>query len=406
MSFLQQAFAPIEAIAERVGLDPFVLARLRHPERVLDVHFPLVRDDGTKEILRGYRVQWSSARGPYKGGIRFHPQVDMDEVGALAFLMALKCAVVGIPYGGGKGGVAIHPKQYSDAEQERVIRGYAKAIADGIGPTKDIPAPDVATNPRLMDAFASAYAEVIGHAEPAVVTGKTLAAGGSEGRGRATAQGGFYVLQQVLEARHMDPESRTAVVQGFGNAGQTMAEILFHHGFSITAVSDSKGGIRHQAGLDIPALVAYKETHGSVIGFPGAEPISQEELLATPCGVLVPAALERQITVENAEQIRAQMILELANGPTTAEADVMLAKQGIPVIPDILANSGGVAVSFFEWEQNRVGEHWTAAEVDGRLHALLKEATRDVLATAEELGMTYREAAYAVALRRIGQAMK
>lgn len=401
MSLLQDAFAPLETAAKRRAVDPFVLERLRHPERIVDVEFPVTMDDGTRKLFHGYRVQWNRARGPYKGGIRFHPKVDMDEVKALAFWMTVKCAVVGIPFGGGKGGVACDPKTLSVGEQERVMRGYARAIADVVGPEKDVPAPDVNTNPHLMDVFSEEYGIIAGHAEHAVVTGKSIDAGGSEGRGAATGQGGYFVFEAYREKFGMDPESMTVAVQGFGNVGQSIAERFFHHGYPVIAVSDSKAGIFSPEGLDIKKLIAYKETHGSVAGFPDSEPITQEDLLTSPCGVLVPAALEGAITPEIAENIQAQIVLELANGPTTAEADAMLAKQGVIVIPDVLANSGGVAVSFFEWQQNKTNEHWDEAEVLSRLEPLIGEAAKDVIRNAESFGVTQREAAFLLAIERI-----
>lgn len=406
MSVLKDAFAPLETAAARRAVDPFVLERLRHPERIVDVEFSVVMDDGSRRLFHGYRVQWNRARGPHKGGIRFHPQVDMDEVKALSFWMTIKCAVVGIPFGGGKGGVACDPKTLSAAEQDRVMRGYTHAIADVIGPEKDIPAPDVNTTAHLMDILADEYGRIVGHAEPAVVTGKTLENGGSEGRSAATGQGGYFVFEAYREKFGIDLESITVAVQGFGNVGQSIAERFFHHEYPVIAVSDSKGGVFRAEGLDIKKLIAYKETHGSVVGFPDTEPITHEALLTLSCGVLVPSALEGVITPEIAEGIQAQIVLELANGPTTAEADALLAKQGVIVVPDVLANAGGVAVSFFEWQQNKTREHWTEAEVLARLQPLMMEAAKDVIRTAESFGVTQREAAYMLALERLEQAMK
>lgn len=384
-------------------VSPAVIERLRHHERIVDVHVPVAMDDGSSRIFHGYRVQWNSARGPYKGGIRYHEQVDMDEVKALAFWMTIKCAVVGIPYGGGKGGVAVNPKLLSAAETERVTRGFTRAIADVIGPDKDIPAPDVNTNAAIMDIIADEYSKLVGQWSPAVVTGKSVFKGGSEGRGSATAQGGFFVFEAFRNKVGMDPESATVVVQGFGNAGHAIAHLFHHHGYKVVAVSDSKGGIHDERGLDIPAVAAYKEEAGSVVGFNGLSTLSQVEVLTLPCGVLVPSALENQLTGDIAPHVRAQMILELANGPTTPEADAYFHQHGVVVVPDVLTNAGGVAVSFFEWQQNKTDEHWPQNEVFDRLKPLMEEASRAVIETTERYGITYRQAAFVLALERIAE---
>lgn len=406
MNAFQNAMRQLEDAAATRPMDPFVLERLRHPERVVDVEFSVTMDDGSPKIFRGYRVQWNSARGPYKGGLRFHQQVEMDEVKALAFWMAIKCAVVGIPYGGGKGGVTVDPKTLSAGELERLTRSFTRAIADVIGPDKDIPAPDVNTTPTIMDILADEYGKIVGHAEPAVVTGKTIANGGSEGRGGATGQGGYYVFEEYRQKFSLDPESLTVVVQGFGNVGQSIARLFDHHGYKVIAVSDSKGGIHDERGMDIKALIAHKDATGSVAGFPGTKPVGSDELLALPCGVLIPSALENQLTAESAPRVQAQMILELANGPTTPEADQHFAKNGVIVVPDVLANSGGVATSFLEWQQNKTGEHWSETEVYARLEPLMREAARAVIRKGEEVGATHREAAFLVAVERIEMAVK
>ncbi len=406
MSVFKNAMQQLEAAARVAHVSADVVERLRHHERVIDVHVPVRMDDGSTRLFHGYRVQWNSARGPYKGGIRYHEQVDMDEVKALSFWMAIKCAVVGIPYGGGKGGVAVNPKVLSKDEVERLTRGFTRAIADGIGPDKDIPAPDVNTTPAIMDILADEYGKIVGSFQPAVVTGKTIAKGGSEGRGTATAQGGFYVFEAFRAKVGMDPESATVVVQGFGNAGHVIAHLFYHHGYKVVAVSDSKGGVHDESGLDIPALVAHKEQTGSVIGFKGLPTLSQEEILTLPCGVLVPSALENQLTGEIAPRVRAQLVLELANGPTTPEADAYFAQHGVVVIPDVLANAGGVTVSFLEWQQNKVNEHWTEGEVFERLKPIMHEAANAVAKTAETYSITHRQAAFVLAIERIGEAMK
>lgn len=406
MSVFDNAMRQLEAAAKVAKVAPEVIERLRHHERILDVHVPVKMDDGTTKLFHGYRVQWNSARGPYKGGIRYHEQVDMDEVKALSFWMAIKCAVVGIPYGGGKGGVAVNPKLLSKDELERLTRGFTRAIADGIGPDKDIPAPDVNTTPAIMDILADEYGKIVGAFQPAVVTGKTIAKGGSEGRGTATAQGGYYVFEAFRAKVGMDPESATVVVQGFGNAGHVIAHLFHHHGYKVVAVSDSKGGVHNENGLDIPALVLHKEKTGSVVGFQGLPTLSQTDVLTLPCGVLVPSALENQLTAEVAPKVRAQLVLELANGPTTPEADAYFAEHGVVVVPDVLANAGGVTVSFLEWQQNKTNEHWTEGEVFDRMKPLMMEASKAVIETAEKYSITHRQAAFVLAIERIGEAMK
>ncbi|MDO8617337.1 MAG: Glu/Leu/Phe/Val dehydrogenase [Candidatus Uhrbacteria bacterium] len=403
MSAFTNAMRQLELAATIAPLDPATLERLRHPQRIVDVQFPVKMDNGSTKFFHGYRVQWNNDRGPYKGGLRFHAQVEMDEVKALAFWMTIKCAVVGIPFGGGKGGVTVNPKELSKGELERLMRAFTRSIADVIGPDKDIPAPDVNTNPPLMDILADEYGKIIGHAEPAVVTGKSIAHGGSEGRGTATGQGGYYVFDVYREKSGFDPESGSIVVQGFGNAGQVIAKLFHHHGYRVIAVSDSQGGIHDERGLDIPALIKHKESTGRVSGFFGAREINQEELLTLPCGVLVPSALENQLTGEIAPRVQAQMILELANGPTTPEADAYFAKHGTIVIPDVLANAGGVATSFLEWQQNKTGEHWSEKEVFARMEPLIREAAKAVIHTAEKYGATQREAAFVLAIERIAE---
>ncbi len=405
MNPFQSAMEQLDLAAKTAKVDPAVIESLRHYDRLVEVQFPVKMDDGSTRYFHGYRVQWNRARGPYKGGMRYHEQVDMDEVKALAFWMTIKCAVVGIPYGGGKGGVAVDPKTLSASEIERLTRAFTRKIADVIGSDKDIPAPDVNTTSHIMDLMANEYATIIGHADPAVVTGKSIEHGGSEGRGTATAQGGYYVFEAYRKKFSLDPESLSVVVQGFGNAGQGIARLFHRHGHPVIAVSDSRGGVHHPRGLDIEALAIYKHASGSVVGFPGSTPVSQEELLTMPCGVLVPSALENQLTKEIAPRVRAQVILELANGPTTPEADAVFAKHGMIVIPDVLANAGGVTVSFLEWQQNKAHEHWGEAEVFARLQPLIQQAAHDVMDIAERESITQRTAAFVLALERIDQTL-
>lgn len=400
MSVFDNALAQFEAAADRIHLDPVVRERLRAPERVVCVRFPVRMDDGMIRFFDGYRVQHSNARGPYKGGIRFHPDVTLDEVKALAFWMTIKTAVVGIPFGGGKGGVVVDPKPLTSGERERLMRAYARAIADVVGPERDVPAPDVGTTAEDMRVFADEYAKVVGRPSPAVVTGKPVGAGGSAGRDTATGDGGFYVLDALREEIGFKPSETRVIIQGFGNVGQSIALKLYQANYQIVGISDSKGGIASETTLDPRAVLDYKQKNGSVVGFPGSSPVSQEELLTSPCDVLIPSALENQITAQNCGDIKAKIILELANGPTTTEAERVLTSKGVLVVPDVLANAGGVAVSGFEWEQNMKREQWEISVISRKLEEVMRKVFREswVLITSEK--MTFREAAYAAALRR------
>jgi len=406
MSVFSNAMRQLELAASAVQLRPSVIERLRRPERIVDVEFPVLMDDGNTRFFHGFRVQWNRARGPYKGGIRFHPGTDLDEVKALSFWMTIKCAVVNIPFGGGKGGVAVDPKDLSKGELERLTRSFTRAIVDVIGPEKDVPAPDVNTTPEIMDWVADEYAKIVGHPEPAVVTGKSVAHGGSEGRGTATAYGAYVVFDFFRDKLGFDPESSTVAVQGFGNVGQELARLFHHHGYKVVAVSDSHGGLHDEEGLDVPALIAGKKQTGRLVRTPNAREISNEELLELPCGILAPCALENAITAENAEQVSAKLILEVANGPTTPEAEMILLKRGAILIPDVLANAGGVATSFLEWEQNKIGEHWSEQEVFGRLKPMMEDATFSVVQASETHAVALREAAFIVALGRLEKAME
>jgi glutamate dehydrogenase/leucine dehydrogenase len=368
---------------------------LMTPQHEITHTLPVTLDSGALLELSAYRIEHNNWRGPYKGGIRFHPNVDVDEVRTLAALMSFKTAVANIPMGGGKGGVTVDPKTLSPTEKDGVARAYAKAFRDILGPTKDVPAPDVNTTSREMDIIAEEFGQ------PAVVTGKSIEHGGSLGRDTATAMGGWYVLSALKEKLLLDPEMFTVAIQGFGNAGATFADICVRHEVKVVAVSDSKSGIYSAAGLDISAVHAFKESTGALVGFPGATPITNAELLELECGVLVPAALENQITEENAPRIRAKVVLELANGPTTLEADDILLGKGIVVIPDILANAGGVTVSYFEWDQNMKQETWTADKVDMMLKGLMEAAAHDTWEKKEKYQTTLRVGAFILALERI-----
>ena len=372
---------------------------MRHPMRQIRISIPVRMDDGSLKVFEGYRVQHNNWRGPFKGGIRYHQDTNVDEVKALALWMAVKCSVANIPMGGGKGGVTVNPKLLSVGELERLTRGWARMMKPVIGPTVDVPAPDVNTTPREMDWIADEF----GH--PAVVTGKTIPAGGSEGRGTATAQGGFYILEALRSRLFLDPEVSTVAIQGFGNAGQHFATLCHRHGYKVIAVSDSSGAIHNEAGLDIPAVIAHKEATDKVADFAGARNITNQELLSLPCGLLVPAALENVITIENAASVNAKVVLELANGPTTPEADDVLFGKGITVIPDVLANSGGVTVSYFEWDQNMKNERWSEEQVFEKLKALMSSATEAIWQKKEALKTDMRRAAFVVALERLQTAM-
>jgi len=406
MSAFSNAMRQLELAATATELKPSTIERLKRPERIVDVEFPVKMDDGSVKFFHGFRVQWNSARGPYKGGIRFHPDTDLDEVKALAFWMSIKCAVVNIPFGGGKGGVTVNPKELSKTELENLTRSFTRAIADVIGPEKDVPAPDVNTTPEIMDWLMDEYSKIVGHESLAVVTGKSLGKGGSEGRGAATGAGAFMVFEYFRDKYSIDPETATVVVQGFGNAGQEVARLFHHHGYKVIAVSDSRGGLHSEEGLDIPALIEEKKKTGRLVRQPGSRDITNDELLLLPCGILVPSALENAITPEIASGIKTKMVLEVANGPTVPEAEAMLTKQGVAVVPDVLVNSGGVATSFLEWQQNMIGEHWTEEQVLARLKPMMADAAEAVAKKMESHGVTLREAAFIVALERIEQALE
>lgn len=380
------------------------IKQLSVPNREVRISIPVMMDDDHLEVFEGYRVEHNNARGPYKGGIRFHHDTDISEVKALAFWMALKCAVANIPMGGGKGGVTVDPKKLSKAELEKLSRGWARGMADILGPKKDVPAPDVNTTPEIMSWMNDEYMQISGETTLATFTGKPLDKGGSEGRGAATGLGGYYVFD-ALRANYAVPEGGSVVIQGFGNVGGNAAEIFMAHGYKIIAMSDSKGGVVNEAGLDIKALEAWKKESGALAGFPGTRNVTNQELLELPCDVLIPAALENQITMENAGKIKAKFILELANGPITPEADEVLFEKGVPVIPDILANSGGVTVSTFEWEQNLKGEHWTEADVNAKLKTILDQESKTIYEKSVSAKTDMRRAAFIVALERIASAM-
>src|SRR5215212_7314710 len=402
----QVAQEQIRIAAELINLDPGMTAILSQPERELHVHFPVRMDDGTIRVFDGYRVQHSTARGPAKGGIRYHQDVSIDEVKALATWMTWKCSVVDIPYGGGKGGIIVDPKHLSMGELERLSRRFVTEIQGIIGPERDIPAPDVNTNSQIMAWMMDQYSRNKGYPVPGVITGKPLALGGSLGRNEATARGLQYVVREAAQMTGMSLEGATVVVQGYGNAGNIAARLLAGDGAKVIAVSDSQGGIYNPNGFDAINALRYKEEHGTVVGFPGADSISNEDLLELECDVLVPAALEGQITQENAGRLKAKMIAEAANGPTTPEADRIIHEAGILMLPDILANAGGVTVSYFEWAQNIQGFYWTEEEVDTRLHRVMVRSFNEVYEAAKHFNVDMRTAAYTVSIRRVAEAVR
>lgn len=390
----------MDRAADLLGLSEEQRAKLETPDRVLKADLTITRDDGSSATYPAYRVQFNNARGPYKGGIRFHPDADEDEVSALAAMMAVKCAVVDIPFGGGKGGVKFNPKEHSAREIEEVSRAFVRAFSDNLGPDTDVPAPDVYTNPEIMSIMLDEYEKIVGKPSPAFITGKPIEKGGSLGRDTATADGAVIVLDALLRDQHRSLEGLTAAVQGAGNAGAQAARLLADGGAKVIAIADSHGTIANQEGLDVEHVLTVKEEKGSVHDAEG-DKLSAEELIGTACDVLVPAALEEQIRSDNVASVRTGVVLEIANGPTTPEADQELFDNGIIVVPDVLANAGGVTVSYFEWLQNKSGVTWTEDQVRDRLKETMEDAYRDVADFAAERNITLREAAYALAITRI-----
>ncbi len=404
----ENAMAQLDEVAKLKDFGDEFIARIRVPDRDIRISIPVTMDNGSTKIFEGYRVEHSNALGPYKGGIRYHPDTEINEVKALAFWMAIKCAVAGIPMGGGKGGITVEPKDLSKGELERLSRGWVQKLSDMLGPYKDVPAPDVNTTPEIMawmnDEFMKISADKDLSKTGATFTGKPLDKGGSEGRGAATGMGGFYVFESLRQGLTL-PKQCTIVIQGFGNVGANAAEIFSKHGHKVIAISDSKGGIYNQEGLDIQKLSAHKKTTGTLALFPGSKDITNEELLALPCDLLIPAAFENVLTQDNAPKVRARAVMELANGPLTPEADKILFEKNIPVIPDVLANSGGVTVSYFEWDQNLKGEHWSEKEVFEKLLKMMEDAAQKIFKTAKEFKTTLRHGAFVVALERIKEKM-
>jgi glutamate dehydrogenase (NAD(P)+) len=398
------AMRQFDAAAEKLKLAPGLREVLRSPRRALTLSLPIKMDDGTLKVFQGFRVQHNNARGPCKGGIRYHPNVSFDEVQALASWMTWKCATVNIPFGGAKGGIICDPKHLSKNELERLTRRFAYEISDFIGPDRDIPAPDVYTDAQVMAWIMDTYSMTRGHSVPGVVTGKPIFLGGSLGRREATARGCVYVIRCAFEVNNIDYKTASAAIQGFGNAGSIAAELLHRIGTKVIAVSDSRGGIMNSQGLDIPKVIAHKEKTGSVAGFPGAKSIGSSEVLELECDVLIPAALENQITLANAGRIKAKIVAEAANGPTTPGADGVLHDKGVLVIPDILANAGGVTVSYFEWVQDLQELFWETEEVHRKLEKVMGRAFADVLSCAREHKTDMRTGAYILAVGRVVKA--
>ena len=390
-----------DGAARLLGLDPGIWKILTHPKRQITVSCPVQMDNGEIEVFTGYRVQYNITLGPAKGGIRYHPDVTLDEVTALAAWMTWKCAVAHVPFGGGKGGVICDPTRMSRRELEALTRRYVAEIIDAIGPDKDVPAPDVNTNDQIMAWVMDTYSMHVGYTATAVVTGKPIEMGGSLGRREATGRGVMIVTREAAAHLGLDINGATVAVQGFGNVGSVSADLLARIGAKIVAVTDWKGGVSNPAGLDIPRMLDYARQHKTIDGFPGGDPIENEQLFSLDVDVLVPAALENQITMENAPSIQAKIIAEGANGPTTPDAHRYLHERGVFVIPDILANAGGVTTSYFEWVQDRHGYFWEEDEVNKRLEAKMREAFRAVLDTSVRYKTDMRTAAYVVAINRV-----
>ena len=413
----ENAMTQLESVAAVMQLDTVVHERLKYPEKLHIVALPITMDDGAQRVFTGYRSQYSSARGHYKGGIRFADNVDADEVKALSFWMAIKTAVVGLPLGGGKGGITVNPRELSEGELERVSRAWVRALYDNLGPHKDVPAPDVATNPKVMGWMVDEYSRIAGEPMPAAFTGKLPENGGIVARDTSTARGGFYLLEEMRTAAGKTPEEYRVAVQGFGNAGRVFAELAFDAGYQIVGLSDSRGTILADEGesLDPRIVAVYKKEYDAITGTyckdmtcDNAErrTVPLEDYVTVDCDVLVLAAVENQIREDNAADITASLVLELANGPTTPEADLLLEERSVTVLPDVLANAGGVIVSHYEWEQNISGETWSEEDTNAKLKKQIVDAYQNIVAHKKSHDVTLRTAAFIHALDAIAQAMK
>jgi glutamate dehydrogenase (NAD(P)+) len=398
--------ARFDEAARRLNLDAGVWKLLSHPVREIIVHIPVSMDDGTIEVFTGYRVQHSISRGPGKGGIRYAPDVSLDEVRALASWMTWKCAVVNIPFGGAKGGVICDPKNMSQGELERMTRRYTASLIEFLGPEKDVPAPDMNTNEQTMAWIMDTYSMHVGQTVTSVVTGKPVNLGGSRGRREATGRGVAVVTDQALKHLNMDPHETTAIVQGFGNVGSNTAKFLWDRGIKVIGIGEYDGALFNPNGIDISELLEWKAKKGTINGFPGAESADKNDLMERPCDVLLPCATENVITSHNAERLQCRILVEGANGPTTSVADGILEKKGIFVVPDILANSGGVTTSYFEWVQDRMGYFWTESEVNQRLDRIMIDSFNDVLQYAINHSVNNRIAAYMLAIDRVAYTTK
>ncbi|MDY6784681.1 MAG: Glu/Leu/Phe/Val dehydrogenase [Cyanobacteriota bacterium] len=413
-SLFADARKRLELALKHVSMSDDALSRLKYPKASLSVSIPVRMDNGSLRVFQGYRVRYDDTRGPGKGGVRYHPNVSMDEVQSLAFWMTFKCALLNLPFGGAKGGITLNPKELSRPELERLSRGYIDAIADFIGPDIDILAPDVYTNATIMGWMMDQYSIIKRKVSPAVVTGKPVTIGGSQGRDGATAMGAFYAINTILPKFEQIPEQTTVAIQGFGNVGAILAHTLADAGYKIVAVSDSQGGLYAQRGLDIPSIRQYKSDrqmmkavycHDTVCDIIEHQTITNAELLALDVDILIPAALENQITEANAGDVKAKYIFEVANGPINSAGDRILEEKGIYVFPDILINAGGVSVSYFEWVQNRSGLYWNLTEVNQRLQERMVQETESCWQISQELGVSMRTAAYIHALNRLGEAL-
>jgi len=414
VKIFDSAIARLDRALEKASIDPEVVNTLKSPKSVLEVSIPLRMDDGTQKIFTGFRVRHNDTLGPTKGGLRYHPQVTREEVMALAFWMTIKCALLELPFGGGKGGVAVNPKELSRMELERLSREYIALIADSIGPNKDIPAPDVYTNSMIMGWMMDEYSSITREITPAVITGKPIPLGGSLGRDDATGRGAYYCIKQIEKMQGWDPREKTVAIQGFGNAGQHVAKLLHNDGYKIISVSDSQGGILLETGFDIPSIIHAKNSakvvkavycKDSVCESVPADSISNEQLLELDVDILIPSALEGQIHVDNVDNIKANYIVEVANGPINSDVDAILGKKGVIVVPDILANAGGVVVSYYEWVQNKSADYWEEEVVHERLLARMNKAFTRVHNLAIEKNIDMRTAAYIVALERLSDAI-
>jgi len=413
----EEALKPLKKAAAVLNLEPSIVEALSSPERMLIVSIPVKMDDGKLKVFTGYRAQHNTARGPAKGGIRYHPGVCLDEVKSLAFWMSVKNTVVGVPFGGGKGGITCDPKKMSEGELERLTRGYAAAISRFVGPDQDIPAPDVGTNAQIMGWFTDEYCKIVGKCVPGVITAKPLEIGGSRGRGTATGRGAFFATLEAVKTFNIPLKGARVSIQGYGNVAQPMAKYLYELGCKIVAVSDSTSGVYNPKGMHPIKLAKFKTKTRSVKGFPGSKEISTIDPITVDCDILIPAALENQITEKNAGKVKAKLIVEEANGPTTPEADEILHEKNVVIVPDVLANAGGVTVSYFEWVQNRMGYYWSDEEVDEKLKQVMTKAFKgvyqnakqyqvDTSLTTQQSLMDLRTAAYVTAVKKIVDAMR